>query len=111
MNEKNQASVRVKGEQVRVKVAEVPLGSHIRGMGHLEFSVRQEMEGKEGFELNLMQPEGDNKWFPSLVQEVHPPSSPLGGLPGLARPALFVRGSPCSRASSAYRQRAREARP
>ena len=33
-------------------MAEVPLGSHIRAMGHLEFSVRQEMEGKEEFELN-----------------------------------------------------------
>lgn len=51
-NERNQASVRVRGEQIRVKVAEVPLGSHIRAMGHLEFSVRQEMEGKEEFELN-----------------------------------------------------------
>ena len=33
-------------------MAEVPLGSHIRAIGHLEFSVRQEMEGNEGFELN-----------------------------------------------------------
>lgn len=49
---RNQASVRVRGEQVRVKVAEVRLGSHMRAVGHLEFSVRQETEGKEGFELN-----------------------------------------------------------
>lgn len=40
-----------------------------------------------------MQSEGDNKWFPSLVQEAHPPSRPLGapGRSPRSRPPCTVR--------------------
>ena len=65
-----------KEEQVRIKVAEVPLGSHVRGTGHLEFSGRR-WRGRKGLSWTLMQCEGD-KGFPSSVQEAHPPSSTLG---------------------------------